>query len=51
MVRQCFSTNCRKQPLPVKSRSFRVGQFWHRRFDHDQGSTWLRGVIGDLFAA
>ena len=38
-------------PLPVKSRSFRVAQFWHRRFDHDQGGTWLRGVIGDLFAA
>jgi DNA-binding transcriptional LysR family regulator len=36
-------------PLPVKSESFRVSQFWHTRFDLDQGSRWLRRLIGDLF--
>jgi DNA-binding transcriptional LysR family regulator len=36
-------------PLPVKSESFRVAQFWHKRFDGDQGSRWLRGVITGLF--
>jgi DNA-binding transcriptional LysR family regulator len=35
--------------LPIKGESFRVGQFWHKRFDSDQGSRWLRGVIRELF--
>jgi DNA-binding transcriptional LysR family regulator len=36
-------------PLPVPSGSFRVSQFWHRRFEHDQGNRWLRETIGALF--
>jgi DNA-binding transcriptional LysR family regulator len=35
--------------LPVRGESFRVGQFWHKRFDSDQGNNWLRGVIRELF--
>ncbi len=38
-------------PLPIRSESFRVSQFWHRRFDLDQGNRWLRQLIGELFAA
>ena len=38
-------------PLPVKSESFRVSQFWHKRFDLDQGNRWLRGLIRELFEA
>jgi len=34
---------------PVRGESFRVGQFWHKRFDSDQGNNWLRGVIRALF--
>lgn len=36
-------------PLPVRSESFRVAQFWHRRFDGDHGNEWLRGAIKELF--
>jgi DNA-binding transcriptional LysR family regulator len=36
-------------PLPVKSESFRVSQFWHKRFDLDQGNLWLRRLTSDLF--
>lgn len=35
--------------LPVRSRAFKVSQFWHGRFDSDQGSAWLRSVVCDLF--
>jgi DNA-binding transcriptional LysR family regulator len=35
--------------LPVTGESFPVGQFWHKRFDCDQGNAWLRGVIRELF--
>jgi DNA-binding transcriptional LysR family regulator len=35
--------------LPVRCDSFRVSQFWHKRFDSDQGNAWLRGTIGELF--
>jgi DNA-binding transcriptional LysR family regulator len=35
--------------LPVKCESFAVSQFWHKRFDADQGNLWLRGLIRDLF--
>jgi DNA-binding transcriptional LysR family regulator len=35
--------------LPVKCESFAVSQFWHKRFDTDQGNIWLRGLIRDLF--
>jgi len=37
--------------LPVRGESFRVGQFWHKRFDSDQGNVWLRSVIRELFEA
>jgi DNA-binding transcriptional LysR family regulator len=35
--------------LPVKSDSFKVGQFWHKRFDGDQGIAWLRTMVRGLF--
>jgi DNA-binding transcriptional LysR family regulator len=35
--------------LPVACGSFAVSQFWHKRFDSDQGNVWLRAQIGDLF--
>ena len=35
--------------LPFKSVHFTVSQFWHERFNRDQGNTWLRGVIRTLF--
>jgi len=41
----------RTVPLPFKSAPFTVSQFWHERFDRDQGNIWLRAVIKDLFAA
>jgi DNA-binding transcriptional LysR family regulator len=36
--------------LPFKSVPFTVSLFWHGRFDRDQGNSWLRTVIKDLFA-
>src|ERR1019366_5226072 len=35
--------------LPIKCDSFEVSQFWHKRFDADQGNMWLRGMIHGLF--
>ena len=35
--------------LPVKCESFAVSQFWHKRFDADQGNVWLRAQVRDLF--
>lgn len=37
--------------LPTGFASFTVSQFWHRRFETDEGASWLRGIIHDLFAA
>ena len=37
------------QPLPVKSPTFAVKQFWHRRFHQDPGNRWVRGVVRGLF--
>jgi DNA-binding transcriptional LysR family regulator len=36
--------------LPVTCGSFAVSQFWHKRFDADQGNVWLRAQIRDLFS-
>lgn len=36
-------------PLPVRSDSFVVSQFWHKRFDADQGNRWLRATVSQLF--
>lgn len=36
--------------LPVKCESFAVSQFWHKRFDTDQGNVWLRAQVRDLFS-
>ncbi len=36
--------------LPFKSVPFTVSQFWHERFDRDQGNIWLRAAIRRLFA-
>jgi DNA-binding transcriptional LysR family regulator len=36
-------------PLPIPLPSFEVSLFWHKRFDADQGSVWLRAVIRELF--
>lgn len=35
--------------LPVKCESFNVSQFWHKRFEGDQGTVWLRTQVRDLF--
>jgi DNA-binding transcriptional LysR family regulator len=37
--------------LPVSCASFAVSQFWHKRFDADQGNAWLRNLVHDLFAS
>lgn len=36
-------------PHPIKLPEFPVNQFWHRRFAHDAGNKWLRGVFTMLF--
>jgi DNA-binding transcriptional LysR family regulator len=36
-------------PLPVNCGSFPVLQFWHKRFDHDEGNAWLRNLIIQIF--
>lgn len=36
--------------LPVKCESFAVSQFWHKRFDTDQGNVWLRAQVRELFS-
>jgi DNA-binding transcriptional LysR family regulator len=35
-------------PLPLPTLQTNV--FWHRRFNHDPGNQWLRGLIGEVFA-
>jgi DNA-binding transcriptional LysR family regulator len=35
-------------PLQLPTLETRV--FWHRRFNHDPGIQWLRGLIADVFA-
>ncbi|MFT3666437.1 LysR family transcriptional regulator [Piscinibacter sp.] len=37
-------------PLPFDVPPTSVYLFWHERFHHDPGNTWLRGVIADLFS-
>jgi DNA-binding transcriptional LysR family regulator len=37
-------------PLPVKCESFAVSQFWHKRYDTDQGNVWLRAQVRELFS-
>ncbi|AXK80725.1 LysR family transcriptional regulator [Pseudolabrys taiwanensis] len=41
----------RPATLPPGFGSFTVSQFWHKRFEKDQGSLWLRGVVRELFAS
>jgi DNA-binding transcriptional LysR family regulator len=40
----------RTLPLPFRVPAVNVRQFWHRRFDKEPGSRWLRGAIAALFA-
>jgi len=35
-------------PLALPTLQTKV--FWHRRFNHDPGNQWLRGLIADVFA-
>jgi DNA-binding transcriptional LysR family regulator len=34
-------------PVPIPS--FTVKQYWHARYHHDNGNTWLRGLCAELF--
>ena len=35
---------------PLALPALQTNVFWHRRFNHDPGIQWLRGLIGDVFA-
>jgi DNA-binding transcriptional LysR family regulator len=35
---------------PLQLPTLQTNVFWHRRFNHDPGIQWLRGLIVDLFA-
>ena len=35
---------------PIESPRMDVTIYWHRRFDRDRGSLWLRGEIADLLS-
>lgn len=34
---------------PIKSPSFHLRQYWHPRYHHDPGNTWLRQLVKLLF--
>lgn len=35
---------------PLALPALQTNVFWHRRFNHDPGNQWLRGLIADVFA-
>ncbi len=35
---------------PLQLPTLQTNVFWHRRFNHDPGIQWLRGLIGDVFS-
>jgi DNA-binding transcriptional LysR family regulator len=35
---------------PLALPTLQTNVFWHRRFNHDPGIQWLRGLIADVFA-
>jgi DNA-binding transcriptional LysR family regulator len=35
---------------PLALPTLQTNVFWHRRFNHDPGNAWLRGLIADVFA-
>ncbi|MFK3737580.1 LysR family transcriptional regulator [Massilia sp. TN1-12] len=35
---------------PLALPTLQTNVFWHRRFHHDPGNQWLRGLIADVFA-
>lgn len=35
---------------PLALPTLQTNVFWHRRFNHDPGNQWLRGLIADVFA-
>ena len=35
---------------PLALPTLQTNVFWHRRFNHDPGNQWLRGLIADAFA-
>jgi DNA-binding transcriptional LysR family regulator len=35
---------------PLRLPSLQTNMFWHRRYQQDEGSRWLRGLIVELFA-
>lgn len=37
-------------PLPMASPTYTVRQYWHKRFQHDPQSRWLRALVAQLFA-
>jgi DNA-binding transcriptional LysR family regulator len=40
----------RIMPPPLEIPHFEVGQYWHKRFHHEPGLTWLRTVIHEFFS-
>ncbi|MEO7495609.1 MAG: LysR family transcriptional regulator [Massilia sp.] len=43
-----FQLDVRKSPLRLPA--LQTNMFWHRRYNHDEGNRWLRGVVAELFA-
>lgn len=39
----------REIPLPFPVKPFEINQFWHKRFQDDPASIWLRELIRELF--
>lgn len=42
--------NTRMLPLPLRIPGVTLRQYWHRRFEADPASAWLRGLVSELFA-
>jgi len=36
-------------PVPMKTPSIDIFQYWHERFHRDPGSEWIRGLFAELF--
>jgi DNA-binding transcriptional LysR family regulator len=41
--------NLKSVPLPFKTPTFDVKQFWHERSHHDEANIWLRQTVASLF--
>ncbi len=43
------SARIKLMPQPLKLPGFEIRQFWHPRYQHDQGNIWLRNFLGELY--